>query len=139
MIMAIDRVAWQYEANQWRTALILSGPRGRRASLPGLVTREERRLKQLRQVAELIRAARQRAGLTQDDLAARMTEAGEPTSRSQVSMWEMGREGGYMPSTAKLLTIFEVTRTADPARAAAERQMAELEDQLAELRRRLDR
>src|SRR5215471_14073408 len=101
------------------------------------MNRDERRRKQMRQVADLVRAARQRAGVTQEELAARMTEAGEPTSRSQVSMWEMGPPNGHMPSTAKLLTIFEVTRSPDPARDAAERQIAELESQLADLRRRL--
>ncbi len=68
-----------------------------------------------------------------------MTEAGEPTSRSQVSMWELGSPSGHMPSTGKLLTIFEVTRSVDPTRDAAERQIAGLEAQLAELRRQLGR
>ncbi len=103
------------------------------------MSREERRRNQLQQVAELVRAARQRAGLTQEELALRMTEAGEPTSRSQVSMWELGSASGHMPSTGKLLTIFEVTRSVDPARDAAERQIAGLEAQLAELRRQLGR
>lgn len=103
------------------------------------MSREERRLKQLRQVAELVRAARHRAGLTQEEMADRMTEAGEPTSRSQVSMWEMGSPTGHIPSSSKLLAIFEVTRLADPARDAAERQIAELEGRLADLRKLLDR
>lgn len=103
------------------------------------MTREERRARHLRQVAELVRAARLRAGLTQEELAVRMGEAGEPTMRSQVSMWEMGSPNGHMPSTAKLLTIFEVTRTPDPGRDSAERRIAELEVQLAELRRAVDR
>ncbi len=101
------------------------------------MSREERRQKQMRQVAELVRAARQRAGFTQEELAARMSQAGEPTSRSQVSMWEMGSPNGHVPSTAKLLAIFEVTRSPDPTRDAAERQIADLESQLADLRRRL--
>src|SRR5215472_6551444 len=103
------------------------------------MTREERRARQARQLADLVRAARQRAGLTQEELAARMTEAGEPTSRSQVSMWELGSPSGYVPSTGKLLAIFEVTRSTDPARDAAERQIAELEARLAELRSQLAR
>jgi ribosome-binding protein aMBF1 (putative translation factor) len=101
------------------------------------VSRDERRQQHLRQVADLVRAARQRAGLTQEELAARMSQAGEPTSRSQVSMWELGSPSGHMPSTAKLLTIFEVTRTPDPVRDAAERQILDLETQLADLRSRL--
>ena len=103
------------------------------------MSREERRLKQLRQVAELVRAARHRAGLTQEELADRMTEAGEPTSRSQVSMWEMGSPTGHIPSSGKFLAIFEVTRTVDPLRDAAERQIAGLEAQLGDLRRQLNR
>jgi transcriptional regulator with XRE-family HTH domain len=101
------------------------------------MSREERRLKHLRQVADLVRAARLRAGMTQEELAAQMSLAGEPTSRSQVSMWELGSATGHMPSTAKLLTIFEVTRSPDPARDAAERQIVDLESQLADLRSRL--
>lgn len=93
----------------------------------------------MRQVADIVRAARQRAGLTQEELAARMTEAGEPTTRSQVSMWELGSPSGHMPSTGKLLAIFEVTRSVDPARDAVERQIADLESQLVELRRQLAR
>src|SRR5215831_13449647 len=103
------------------------------------MNREERRRRQLDQVAELVRVTRQRARLTQEELATRMTKAGEPTSRSQVSMWELGSPSGHMPSTGKLLTIFEVTRSVDPARDAAERQIAGLEAQLAELRRQLGR
>jgi len=103
------------------------------------VEREERRHRYLRQVADLVRTARVRAGLTQEELAARMTEAGEPTARSQVSMWELGSPSGHMPSTVKLLTIFEVTRSPDPARDAAERQIVELEAQLTELKNRLGR
>lgn len=102
------------------------------------MSKDERRQMQLRQVADLIRAARQRAGLTQEELAARMTEAGEPTTRAQVSVWELGSPSGHLPSTGKLLTIFEVTRSPDPARDQAERQIVELERQLADLRRRLD-
>ena len=64
---------------------------------------------------------------------------GVPVAASQVSMWELGSASGHMPSTAKLLTIFEVTRATDPARDAAERQIAELETRLADLRKLLDR
>jgi transcriptional regulator with XRE-family HTH domain len=107
------------------------------ASLGVPMNREERRQKQLRQVADLVRAARLRAGLTQEELANRMSQAGEPTSRSQVSMWELGSAKGHIPSTAKLLALFEVTRSSDPVRDAAERQIAELEGRIAELRRSL--
>jgi len=103
------------------------------------MNREDRRRKQLDQVAELVRVARQRAGLTQEALASRMTEAGEPTSRSQVSMWEMGAPSGHMPSTAKLLAIFEVTRSVHQSRDAVEHRIADLEAQLAKLRMELGR
>ena len=54
-------------------------------------------------------------------------------------MWELGSPSGHTPSTGKLLTIFEVTRSIDLARDAAERQIVGLEAQLAELRRKLGR
>lgn len=130
-MVANGRSPWHLARRRWRTVA---------AGLDTLhlpMSREERRLKQLHQVAELIRAARQRAGLTQEELAARMTRAGEPTSRSQVSMWELGSPSGHVPSTGKLLAIFEVTRSGDPVRDEAKRQIARLEAQLAELRRQL--
>lgn len=53
-------------------------------------------------------------------------------------MWELGTPRAT-PLNSRLLTTFEVTHAPDPARYAADRQIAELEGQLAALRKQLDR
>jgi transcriptional regulator with XRE-family HTH domain len=83
-------------------------------------------------VALLIRTARARAGLSQDALAARMTAMGEPTLRSQISMWETKQ----MPSAAALIAIIEACVEAEtPPVTEAERELDRLVEAFAKLGR----
>lgn len=101
--------------------------------------RRAHRLARQREVAHLIRTLRNRAGLTQDALARKMTRLGERTSRSQVSMWEIGGEAGQLPSTLKFLALLQATEPEDRPESAEERQARVLRSRLTDLRRpRLD-
>lgn len=94
--------------------------------------------RQERDVRELVRVARLRAGLSQEGLAQRMSALGEPTTRSQISMWELRPPRGRDPSARKLLAILEATRVERPL-TATEEELAELERRLVELRALLSR
>jgi transcriptional regulator with XRE-family HTH domain len=98
--------------------------------------RRERRRARRREVAQLIRTLRLRAGLTQEGLARRMTRLGEPTTRSQVSMWELPGETGQMPETQKFLAILEATEPDDRPETAEERRARVLRARLSGLRLR---
>lgn len=96
--------------------------------------RRERLRARRREVAQLIRTLRLRAGLTQEGLAYRMTQLGEPTLRSQISMWEMG-EKGQMITTPKLLALLQATEPEDRPESPEERQARVLRGRLGDLRR----
>jgi transcriptional regulator with XRE-family HTH domain len=96
--------------------------------LPTLVDRTARRLARQREIAQLIKLARASAGLSQEDLARRMTAMGETTHRSQVSMWEMGPPHGQAPTIWKFLAVLEACETGEEA---------ELLDEILALQRRL--
>jgi hypothetical protein len=105
--------------------------------------RAARRRQRRREVAQLIRTLRDRAHLTQERLAWKMTQLGEPTSRSQVSMWEVvpprdpsEPDGGQMPSTEKFIAMLEATVPEDRPETAEERQARILRARLSDLPRR---
>jgi transcriptional regulator with XRE-family HTH domain len=75
---------------------------------------ETRRQQQTRQVGDLLKTARRRAGLTQAGLAYRMTQMGHPTARGSISMWETQR----MPSAHTLIAIMRAVVSAMPASKA---------------------
>ena len=79
----------------------------------------------------MIRTLRDRASLTQEALALRMTRLGEPTTRSQVSMWEMPE--GQMPDTWKFLAILQATEPEDRPETPEERQARVMRARLAEV------
>jgi transcriptional regulator with XRE-family HTH domain len=97
--------------------------------------RRDRRQARRREVAHLIRTLRLRKGLTQEALALRMTALGEPTSRSQVSMWEMPSDRGQMPDTWKFLAILEATEPEERPETPEERQARVMRGRLIDLRR----
>jgi hypothetical protein len=97
--------------------------------------RRDRRQARRREVARLIRTLRLRAGLTQEALAIKMSALGEPTTRSQVSMWEMPGESGQMPDTWKFLAILQATEPEDRPESAEEVQARVLRGRLVDLRR----
>lgn len=80
------------------------------------------------EIAQLVRAARTRAGLTQEQLAFRMTQLGEPTDRRQVGDWESGKQ---MPGAYKFLLVLRSTALSASARKTqAERDIEDVEAQL---------
>jgi len=97
--------------------------------------RQERRRARQREVARLIHTLRIRAGLTQEGLAYKMTQLGEPTSRSQVSMWEIAGEKGQMPATEKFIVLLQATEPEDRPETVEERQARVLRARLADLPR----
>jgi hypothetical protein len=104
--------------------------------------RRTRRRARRREVATLIRTLRLRAGLTQEGLAYRMTQLGEPTNRSQVSMWELlpprdpgEADPGQMPATEKFIVILQATEPEDRPETPEERQARVLRGRLTDLRR----
>lgn len=103
--------------------------------------RATRRRARRREVAQLIRTLRTRAGMTQERLAWKMTQLGEPTTRSQVAMWEVlpprdpdEPDGGQMPSTEKFIVLLAATEPEEHPETAEERQGRVLRARLAELR-----
>lgn len=75
---------------------------------------ETRRQTQTREVGDLLRTMRRRAGLTQAGLAYRMTQMGYPTGRGAISMWETKR----MPSAFTLIAIMRTAVSAMPTSKA---------------------
>ena len=103
--------------------------------------RAARRRQRRREIAQMIRTLRTRAGMTQEGLAFRMTQLGEPTSRSQVSMWEVvpprdpaEPDPGQMPSTAKFVCLLEATAPEDRPETTAEREARVMRARMADLR-----
>jgi transcriptional regulator with XRE-family HTH domain len=69
-----------------------------------------------------------RAGFTQEQLAFRMTQLGEPTSRRQIGQWESGKQ---MPGAGKFLIVLRATALpAGTRKTQAERDIEEVEAQL---------
>jgi hypothetical protein len=104
-----------------------------------------RQLEQRRELAQLVRAARESAGLSQGGLAAAMTAAGEPTDRRQVNRWERWADaaddaepkpGGLVISAPKLLVLLRVTRRLAPQ---PDRDRARLVAAVSDLEREIDR
>ena len=103
--------------------------------------RSARRRARRREVAQLIRTLRTRAGLTQEGLAYRMTQLGEATSRSQVSMWELlpprdldEHDPGQLPELGKFLALLQATEPEDRPETPEERQARVLRARLSDLR-----
>jgi DNA-binding transcriptional regulator YiaG len=92
---------------------------------------ETPRQEQVRQVAQLVRAARRRAGLTQAGLAHRMTQLGEKTTRSQVSMWETSR----LPNAFKLIRLVHAAASMPQTHGEGDRALDDLLDAFRDLGR----
>lgn len=112
----------------------MRGGQGRYALLAVAMDRAARRAQRQKEIALLIRTLRHRADMTQEDLAREMTRLGDPTSRSQVSMWEMPGPQGNLPDLDKFLTILEATEPRDQPETAADRQGRFLRRRLTDLR-----
>lgn len=98
--------------------------------------RNHRTQPQRQSVATIIRARRLAAGLSQQGLADRMTAAGVPTGRAEVSRWE---KGVVDPAASRFVAVFEVTdvSSADPVVDQLTATVARMTAQMAALRQQL--
>ena len=97
--------------------------------------RQERRRARQREVAHLVRTLRNRVGLTQEELAFKMSRIlGQKVHRSQVSMWEIAGESGQMVSTDMFLALLEATTPEDRPESIEERRARVIRARVGELR-----
>lgn len=98
---------------------------------PGSTDPETRRQREQRLIAGMIRAARRRAGLTQEALALRMTQLGTPVTRGQISMWETSQ----MPGAYKLVALVHAVVSVARPRGEGDRELDRLLDAFGQLGR----
>jgi transcriptional regulator with XRE-family HTH domain len=121
---------------EWRLAVLGGLDRYDRMALERR-DRAERRLARQREVAHLVRALRDRAHLTQEELAYRMSRIlGQKVYRSQVSMWEIPGRAGQMVSTDLFLALLEATTPEDRPETIEERQARVIRTRVSGLRLR---